>query len=93
MQIFDELADGCISAAFAGIAYVLLLPFVFLFWTTGVAVCTALSLGRFQLEPFIEDLDWNPEDGRPILYSDAATGAGVVIWTIFLLIIFRNSIF
>ena len=64
MDLIDDLANGCLGDL---VGRILATPFHFAAWATGVLVANVVSLGRFQIEPFGEDPEWIPEEGRPIL--------------------------
>ena len=90
MDILGDLAGGCFGEL---VGRIIVTPFHFTAWATGVLVANVISLGRFQIEPFLEDPEWIPEEGRPVLYGSAATFVGILVWTIALFVIFRDSIF
>jgi hypothetical protein len=90
VDIPDDVAGGCLGELFVRI---IVTPFHFVAWATGVLMCNTISLGRFQIEPFVEDPEWYPEEGRPILYGSAATFVGFTVWVIAILVISRNSLF
>lgn len=70
----------------------ILKPFHWVAWATGAALCLLISLGRLQIEPFVSDGEWAPEEGRPILYAVHATTAGIAAWAILGTVIFRPYI-
>ena len=65
-------------------------PLHWLAWATGVALCLAVSLGRFQIEPLFAGDQWVPEEGRPILYTVQATIAGIAVWILLGAVVFRQ---
>ena len=57
-------------------------PLHWIAWATGVLAATLLSFGRFQAEPWDDEEDWVPEEGRPILTTFGATMMGSGLWAI-----------
>ena len=68
-------------------------PLHWLVWATGVAVATVGSFGRFQIEPFNDEDEWLPEEGRPVLRTFGATLIGCGIWTIAIAALLRGLLF
>ncbi|HEX8062932.1 MAG TPA: hypothetical protein VF535_06925 [Allosphingosinicella sp.] len=59
-------------------------------WAAGVAVAAVGSFGRFQIEPFDDQDEWLPEEGRPVLHTVGATLIGCGVWTIAIAALIRG---
>ena len=87
--MIDDLIGATIGEA---ILRIVLYPFHLLVWCTGVLVASAGSFGRFQIQPFADDGEWEPEDERPILYTGGATMIGIGVWIIILAAIYWERV-
>ena len=91
--IGDLIGDAIGGVVGDIVGEVILRPLHRLVWATGVAVATVGSFGRFQIEPFNDEGEWLPEEGRPVLRTFGATLIGSGIWTIAAAALIRGLLF
>ena len=66
----------------AGLLEILVRPVHWAVRGTGVVLASAISFGRFQIEPFGGDPDWVAAEEGPVLTSLGATLIGSGFWLI-----------
>ena len=91
--IGDVVGDAIGGVVGDIVGEIIVRPLHRLVWATGVAVAAVGSFGRFQIEPFDDENEWLPVEGRPVLRTFGATLIGFGIWTIAAAALVRGLLF